>query len=266
MSKQRRGDDVSQAPVEVKIELPVQEVPAPEAEGFPVPADAAPEAGPAEADAVPADDPPTEDGPGVAEVNPFEVKREFRKHAHTGEVVAVELAGGQLQGARLCSRPEEQTAGALPVMELEYRDSDVGKWYRKNAMDFRPWEPPQPPKMLMDRLRSLYEQAVEARSAYEKAKSGAKFAKDRVEEVDTAIFHALRRMHDVPDGQVELPLDAAEEMAGDSSVETPEPGLPLEEAAEQIAEQLEEDGEVIDAEDVGPEPEQDGDDKDLDNE
>jgi hypothetical protein len=251
MSKQRRGDDVSQAPVEVKIELPVQEVPAPEAEGFPVPADAAPEAGPAEADAVPADDPPTEDGPGVAEaVNPFEVKREFRKHAHTGEVVAVELAGGQLQGARLCSRPEEQTAGALPVMELEYRDSDVGKWYRKNAMDFRPWEPPQPPKMLMDRLRSLYEQAVEARSAYEKAKSGAKFAKDRVEEVDTAIFHALRRMHDVPDGQVELPLDAAEEMAGDSSVETPEPGLPLDEAAEQVAEQLEEDG----------------DDKDFDNE
>jgi hypothetical protein len=251
MSKQRRGDDVSQAPVEVKIELPVQEVPAPEAEGFPVPADAAPEAGPAEADAVPADDPPTENGPPVAEaVNPFEVKREFRKHAHTGEVVAVELAGGQLQGARLCSRPEEQTAGALPVMELEYRDSDVGKWYRKNAMDFRPWEPPQPPKMLMDRLRSLYEQAVEARSAYEKAKSGAKFAKDRVEEVDTAIFHALRRMHDVPDGQVELPLDAAEEMAGDSSVETPEPGLPLDEAAEQVAEQLEEDG----------------DDKDFDNE
>jgi hypothetical protein len=256
----RRGEDAKEQEPPVPQEAP--------ADGFPtVPADDAPqtEAGdagePGEPGAV-AEEPQAVAPP----VNPFEVTREFRKHAHTGEVVAVELVGGQLQGARLCSRPEEQTAGALPVMELEYRDSDVGKWYRKNAMDFRPWEPPQPPKMLMDRLRSLYEQAVEARSAYEKAKSGAKFAKDRVEEVDTAIFHALRRMHDVPDGQVELPLDAAEEMAGDSSVETPEPGLPLEEAAEQIAEQLEEDGEVIDAEDVGPEPEQDGDDKDLDNE
>jgi hypothetical protein len=176
--------------------------------------------------------------------NPFELTREFRKHAHTGEVVAVELVGGQLQGARLCSKPEEQTAGALPVMPLEGRESDVAVWYRKNAIDFRPWEPPQPPKLLMDRLRSLYEQAVEARAAYEKAKSAAKFAKDRVEEVDEAIFHALRRMHDVPDGQVELPLagdvlDAAEAMAGDSSIEDEEPGLPLE---------------------------QDGDDKDLDNE
>ncbi|HEY3499408.1 MAG TPA: hypothetical protein VGK73_32185 [Polyangiaceae bacterium] len=228
MAKQRRGDDVpvEQAPV-------AQETPA---EGFPVPTDATPEAGPAEATDVEADDPTTEDGGSVAEaetqVNPFDVKREFRKHAHTGEVVAVELVGGQLQGARLCSRPEEQTAGALPVMLLEHRESDVAVWYRKNAMDFRPWEPPQPPKMLMDRLRSLYEQAVEARSAYEKAKSAAKFAKDRVEEVDEAIFHALRRMHDVPDGQVELPLagdvlDQAEATAGDSSVETPEPELPL---------------------------------------
>jgi len=231
MAKQRRGDDDQAGP------QPTAEVPADE--GFPVstpPASTENDGGSTLAGAT--DGAAAEGLDGVAGETPllmahFTFHREFRRHVKTGDLVAIELVNGALAGVRRCSKPEEQTTGALPVMQLEDRDSDVGAWYRAEQMLFQTWEPPPLPKALLARLGELYEQAVTARSKYESAKLAAKHAKDRVEEVDTAIFHALRRMHDVGDqaelplegennAAPELPLDAAEETPGDSSIEDPE--------------------------------------------
>lgn len=241
MARKRRGDDEPKGSVEVPANedgFPVSAAPAPEADSDDTtaadPADGAGEAGD---DAVA--DAPATDAP-LLKVN-FDFHREFRRHGRTGDLVAIELVNGVLAGVRRCSKPEEQTAGALPVMALEGLDSDVGQWYRAEQTYFQTWEPPPLPKALMKRLRDLYEQAVTVRSNHDRAKLAAKHAKERVEEVDEAIFHALRRMHDVGD-QAELPLeptpveeqpepelplgdtpDEVEGRAGDSSVETAEP-------------------------------------------
>lgn len=240
----RRGDDDKQAGPPPAVP-PAAEVPA-DNEGFPVSAPPAPEAlgDPTPGNGVGAEPGDAADAPLLKVA--FDFHREFRKHTKTGDLVAIELVNGALVGVRRCSKPEEQTAGALPVMQLEPLDSDAGQWYRAENRMFATWEPPLPPRQLLDRLGDLYEQAVAARSKYESAKLAAKHAKERVEEVDEAIFHALRRMHDVGGAQAELPLeptpveeqpdpslplDAAEETAGDSSIETdpPEPGAVLNE-------------------------------------
>lgn len=239
MARKRRGDDEPKGSVEVPANedgFPVSAAPAPEADSDDTTAADQADGAAATGDDVVADEPGDAADAPLLKVN-FEFHREFRRHGRTGDLVAIELVNGVLAGVRRCSKPEEQTAGALPVMALENLDSDVGQWYRAEQTFFQTWEPPPLPKQLMKRLRDLYEQAVIVRSNHERAKLAAKHAKERVEEVDEAIFHALRRMHDVGDQaelpleptpveeqpEPELPLDAAEETAGDSSVETAEP-------------------------------------------
>lgn len=221
MKKRTRGDDAKPA------QEPVAEVTG--AEGFPVSTAPASEA--SADDAAPADpaDGPAEAGDdavaaGESAVEPpllkvdFKFHREFRKHAVTGTIVAIELVNGTLNGVRECSKPEEQTHGALPVLTLDDRESAVGQWYRAEAINFKTWAPPEPPKVLMDALMKLYEESVTARSVYESAKNRLKHAKAAVEDVDERVFHMLRRIHEVPDGQIELPLEKP----------TDEPSLPLE--------------------------------------
>lgn len=269
MTRKRRGDD---APTEAPQAEP--EVPASD-NGFPVSAAPAPEEAGDEPATDPADGASTEgddavaDGPAtdapLLKVN-FTFHREFRKHVHTGTIVAIELVNGALQGVRECSRPEEQVHGALPVMQLEDRDSDVGKWYRAESLNFRPWTPPEPPKVLMDALMKLYEESVEVRAVLEAAKTRLKHAAAAVKDVDERVFHMLRRIHEVPDAQLNLPLPAAE------------PGLPLEDAdgdgvtdqpltaaqasLAQALDEVNEEGDVHSLDEE--EPEEDGDDKDED--
>lgn len=218
----KRGDDEAGA-----VEVPSTQ------DGFPVSAAPAPEADP--------NDPATDSPDGAAEGDDavatgddeadapvltahFTFHREFRKHAHTGTIVAIELVNGALHGVRECSKPEEQTHGALPVLTLDDRDSDVGQWYRAESLNFKEWAPPEPPKVLMDALMKLYEESLTARSTLESAKLRMKHAKAAVEDVDERVFHMLRRIHEVPDGQLELPLKGAPEKDPGES----EPALPLE--------------------------------------
>lgn len=232
---------------ETTVAVPVEEVPAP-AGDFPVSADSAPAESTNETESSRDDDPASADAgepvegdaaavapvEGVEEaastpVNPFDVRREFRKHYRTGDIVAVELVGGMLQGIRHCTKPEYQTAGALPVMEMESRESDVGRWYRNEALNFKSWEPPYTPKLLMDKLMLLYEERVEVTREYDYAKGKLKAAKEAVEDVDERIFKLLQKIHDVPVGQRELPLeDDAEAVAAEKAADPSEPELPLE--------------------------------------
>lgn len=253
MKKQRRGDEKAEAtPPANEQQEPVTEQPAegqeteqPGTEGVAAePAPAEPE--PTAEDLAKAEKTATFGmSRGIASLG---IAREFRRHARTGEIVAVELVGGMLQGARLCSKPEEQTHGALPVMELENRESDVAQWYRKNSLEFKAWEPPQPPRLLMDKLMSLYEESQAARDTEVLLRSKHKNAKAAVEDVDERIFLLLKRIHDTPEAQQELPLADADD------VKLPLAGEALDPAEEKAGDSSIEDGEVIDAEVTGDDP------------
>lgn len=104
--------------------------------------------------------------------------REYRKHTVTGEIVAVELFEGALVGVRACSRPEEQTRGALPVMEIT--PSDV-EWYEANKEHFEVYVPaPLPDELLID-LAAAEDDIKRCERIYEAKKGEAKAAREAYE-------------------------------------------------------------------------------------
>lgn len=115
--------------------------------------------------------------------------REFRKHEVTGEIVAVELFEGALVGVRTCSIPQEQTRGALPVMEIQSASADL-EWYEKNAEQFDEWEPATLPEELLADLSAADEMIKQCEDMHERKRSEAKAAKE-------ALYLAYTHMRDL---------------------------------------------------------------------
>lgn len=65
--------------------------------------------------------------------------RQFRKHTVLGDIYAVEFNEADVLAASLCTRPEEMTRGALPVLALNATDA---QFVQTNASEFVRWEPP----------------------------------------------------------------------------------------------------------------------------
>jgi len=111
--------------------------------------------------------------------------REFRKHRITREVVAVELYEGAIVGVRVCERPEEQTRGALPVMEIQAGSRDLEE-YERNAGDYDAFEPATLPADLLADLSTADDAIAVCEDAYELKRTEAKAAK---EALDLALAH-----------------------------------------------------------------------------
>ncbi len=81
--------------------------------------------------------------------------REFRKHNVLGDIYAVEFIhedGARVPVAALrCTRPEELTRGALPVLTLA--NGDDRQFVLNNADEFGLWEPPMVDE---EKLASIY--------------------------------------------------------------------------------------------------------------
>lgn len=83
----------------------------------------------------------------------METYREFWKHTVLGDIIAVELScdadrgGVDVLAARYCSRGEELTAGALPVLPLQ-TTGEAFDLATGSPGEFEVWEPPPTPEML----------------------------------------------------------------------------------------------------------------------
>jgi hypothetical protein len=122
--------------------------------------------------------------------------REFWRHRVYGDIYAVELmvSEGQREvlGARKCSRPEEQTRGALPVMQL-YAGGDDAEFASNNRADFGMWEPPMTRDDAIEFFRVKVNNTRTAKSDYERIRKQERAAlkhyeKCQAEEHDAAVL------------------------------------------------------------------------------
>jgi hypothetical protein len=107
--------------------------------------------------------------------------REFRKHKLHGEVWAIERlqtdkAPAFLGGYR-CTRPEEQTRGALPVLTLDH-SAEVVEFLEDNGPDLDPWDPPKVPGEHLEAIVIAGRMADEAESTWKSRAAAAKAAKE----------------------------------------------------------------------------------------
>lgn len=165
---------------------------------------------------------------------PIEFAREFRRHKRTGQIFAIELAGGQLNAARELVRPEEMTHGALPVLTL-YVGEPVEQ-YREAAGWCEPWEPKHTPESALKRMAALEEEVQTLdKKIDDLGRRKAKLGKDR----EQKIAEIRRLIQQARAGQLDL-LDGVP-VVGGGPTEQPPAEEPAEDvAAEPVAEAVEE--------------------------
>lgn len=126
--------------------------------------------------------------------------RSFRRHVKTGSIFAVELVDGRLNGALLCTRPEELTHGALPVLAIT-GDTEM---YREGAGHTEPWEPKYDTEAGIKKLATLDEEISTLDTKIEQLGSRKKkLAQDRemkVAEMRRIIGHLRTGQRDLLDG------------------------------------------------------------------
>lgn len=133
--------------------------------------------------------------------------RGFYKHDTTGEIVAIEWLDTRRAGAaaaRACSRPEEQSRGALPVLILD--DGDMLAWVEEHRAHLKPWDPP----LLRDEaLAAILQAGAEAAVAKSAWKEAAEEASDRKKRYDRLVekVEGLIAAAQAGVGQDTLPFD-----------------------------------------------------------
>lgn len=148
--------------------------------------------------------------------------REFWKHTVYGDIYAVELlaAEGQREvlSARKCSRPEEQTRGALPVMEL-YSGEDAAL-VSTHRTDFSLWEPPMTSDDKIEGLRVKVTATRVAKSDYERIRKQERASLKHYDKCVSEEHAAAEALVDPP---ADAPLIA---IAESRPVDAPAPGAP----------------------------------------
>lgn len=128
--------------------------------------------------------------------------REFWKHTVYGDLYAVELLVGEGQrevlGARKCSRPEEMTRGALPVMQL-YAGGDDAEFASNNRADFGMWEPPMTRDDAIEHFREKVNATRQAKTDYERIRKQERAALKHYEKCQAEEHEAAVLLVDPPE-------------------------------------------------------------------
>lgn len=164
---------------------------------------------------------------------PFDIapERAFIKHKVFGEVYAIEhaMVGGARStlAARKCTRPEEMTSGALPVLTL-HSSGDALEFVTKNYLDFALWEAPKVREELVEAATAAMKERDELAASYNKLRKDERAALKRVEAADEKVRVTVRALNAPPtdappllsiaEGSNTAPIDAAQ-VAGDLSPE-----------------------------------------------
>jgi hypothetical protein len=126
------------------------------------------------------------------------ITREFLKHGTLGEIYAVEYVGDginrELVAAWLCTKVEEMTLGALPVLQMHAATSALGQatFVRENLHEFVKWEPPQTPDDLIRRVIEQQRTFDQLLTAYTFAKNTEKLAARELEKAREALLQLTR--------------------------------------------------------------------------
>jgi hypothetical protein len=137
--------------------------------------------------------------------------REFLKHGPNGEIWAVEWLDDrklQIAAGRRCSRPEEQTLGALPVLVLD-NDIDTLSWLDDHQVEFDPWMPPRTSSEMFDAILRSAEEAEAAKKAWRDAAAEAKELREEWEEAVEALQVLIKQARDGRNTPPALPFDEA---------------------------------------------------------
>lgn len=112
--------------------------------------------------------------------NEKQTVRLFRKHRTFGEVWAIAVLADDVKltpvGGYRCTKPEEQTRGALPVIALDFSPEMV-EFLEDNAADMELWEPPRVPAELLEQIVAAGRIADEAERRMKAKKTAADAAK-----------------------------------------------------------------------------------------
>lgn len=121
-------------------------------------------------------------------------ERAFEKHKVLGEIFAVEwiVAPGfsrEAVGAMRCTKPEQLTRGALPVLPINSSELD---FYKGNCLEFAEWEPPMVNEDVLAAIVEAERVCQEAEDDYERAAKAAKLAKQEYERACDELRHVAR--------------------------------------------------------------------------
>jgi hypothetical protein len=131
----------------------------------------------------------------------IETTREFCKHKVFGDIYAVEtvLLDGKRStlAARKCVRPEEMTAGALPVLTL-HSIGDALEFVAKHRVDFDTWEAPKVREELVAAATDAMKERDDAAGRYNKIRKDERAAQKEVEKLDEKVRIAVRALNAPP--------------------------------------------------------------------
>jgi len=144
---------------------------------------------------------PPEDAKDVAQsaataldpVPAFAFTREFRKNRKTGQIWAIELVNGVLAAALECTKPEEMTDGALPVLPLESSTASLDV-YRAAQGQCDAWEPERTPDGLRRNLVAAGHRLDDVETKIGKKKAELKRLNEQRDEVVAQIRRFVREL------------------------------------------------------------------------
>jgi hypothetical protein len=131
--------------------------------------------------------------------------RSFRKHKTFGEVWAVVTLPDEKAtpiGGYRCTRAEEQTRGALPVLAMDMTPEMI-EFLEDNAADMERWEPPLVPAEFLDQIVAAGRIADDAERRMKERKTAADAAK---KEWEAAAQDLQRLIHDAAKEKTATPL------------------------------------------------------------
>jgi hypothetical protein len=137
--------------------------------------------------------------------------REFHKHAPTGEIWAIEWMDARkiaAAGARRCSRPEEQTLGALPVLDLSC-ELDTALFVDRHLEEFEAWAPPRNSEEMFTAILQAGAEAEEAKAVWQKSAAKTKELRGEWEDAVDTLQGLIKAARDGRDAPPELPFDDA---------------------------------------------------------
>ncbi len=124
-----------------------------------------------------------------------ETIREFRKHKLHGEIWAVDRLPSEKQptmiGGYRCTKPEEQTRGALPVLVLDMSPEMI-EFLEDNAVDLEPWAPPRVPGEHLEAIVVAGRLADEAEARWKSKHAAAAAAKKEWEQASQDLQRLIR--------------------------------------------------------------------------
>ncbi len=108
------------------------------------------------------------------------VERAFKKHRVLGDIYAIEILIDEgfartAVAAMRCTRPEQLTRGALPVLSLAGGESL--QYYLNNQSDFATWEPPMVDTEALEAIVAAERYCQETQAEWERHHKSAAAAK-----------------------------------------------------------------------------------------